>query len=75
MHRLRDELNLVPGRRVEVAGREAYAMHQGLGTWLRTDAKAAAITKLTPLDVRLDITGDKLNVEVVDGSGILGGTA
>src|SRR5207244_24585 len=26
-HRLRDELNLVPGRRVELEGREAFAMH------------------------------------------------
>jgi hypothetical protein len=41
-HRLRDELNLVPGRRVELAGREAFLMHNQLAGWFRTDAKAAA---------------------------------
>ena len=30
VHRLRDELNLVPGRRVQLVGREAFVMQQGL---------------------------------------------
>jgi superfamily II DNA or RNA helicase len=67
VHRLRDELNLVPGRRVELVGREAFAMQQGLGTWLRHDAKAAAAAKAVPLDLRLSIDGDRLDVELQGG--------
>ncbi|HEY5944582.1 MAG TPA: SNF2-related protein, partial [Kofleriaceae bacterium] len=67
VHRLRDELNLVPGRRVELVGREAFQMQQALGTWLRHDAKAAAAAKATPLDVRLTIDGDRLDVELAGG--------
>ena len=44
-HRLRDELNLVPGRRVELTGREAFLMQNGLASWLRNDAKAASAAK------------------------------
>ena len=32
-------------------------MQQGLGTWLRTDAKAAAAAKAVALDVKLTIDG------------------
>jgi superfamily II DNA or RNA helicase len=67
VHRLRDELNLVPGRRVELTGREAFAMQQGLGAWLRTDAKAAG-GRTVALDVNITINGDKLDVSV-EGSG------
>jgi superfamily II DNA or RNA helicase len=67
VHRLRDELNLVPGRRVELVGREAFQMQQALGTWLRHDAKAAAAAKAVPLDVRLSIDGDRLDVELAGG--------
>jgi superfamily II DNA or RNA helicase len=65
VHRLRDSLNLVPGRRVELVGREAFAMQQGLSQWLRTDAKAASAAKLAPLRVELAIAGNKLDVELV----------
>jgi len=65
VHRLRDTLNLVPGRRVELAGREAYTMQQGLAQWLRTDAKAASASKLAPLSVELKIDGSKLDVSLV----------
>jgi len=76
VHRLRDELNLVPGRRVELVGREAFAMQQALGTWLRHDAKAAAAAKAVPLDVRLTIDGDRLDVELHgDGRGASIGAA
>ncbi len=70
VHRLRDELNLVPGRRVELTGREAFLMQQGLGSWLRSDAKAAAQAnaKAVSLDVRLTIDGDRLDVDL-EGSG------
>ncbi len=64
VHRLRDELNLVPGRRVELTGREAFLMQSGLGAWLRTDAKAAGGAKVADLDVNLAIDGSKLEVEL-----------
>jgi superfamily II DNA or RNA helicase len=67
LHRLRDELNLVPGRRVELTGRDAVGMQQALGRWLRDDARAAAATKAVPLDVRLAIDGDRLDVAVEGG--------
>lgn len=69
VHRLRDELNLVPGRRVQLVGREAYQMQQGLASWLRSDAKAAGDSKLHPLDVRIAIDGNRLDVEMVGASG------
>ena len=69
VHRLRDELNLIPGRRVELTGREAFQMQQGLATWLRTDAKAAGAAKLAPLEVRIAIDGDRLDVELAGSKG------
>ncbi|HTL34633.1 MAG TPA: DEAD/DEAH box helicase, partial [Kofleriaceae bacterium] len=68
LHRLRDELNLVPGRRVELTGRDAFSMQQNLGNWLRSDAKAAAAAKAVPLDIRIAIDGDRLDVDL-EGSG------
>jgi superfamily II DNA or RNA helicase len=67
VHRLRDTLNLVPGRRVELIGREAFAMQQGLAGWLRTDAKAANAAKAVPLAVDVKIDGDRIDVEVTGG--------
>jgi superfamily II DNA or RNA helicase len=64
VHRLRDELNLVPGRRVELTGREAFAMQQGLGSWLRLDAKAAGGARVIDLQVNLGIKGSKLDVNI-----------
>jgi len=69
VHRLRDELNLVPGRRVQLVGREAFVMQQGLSSWLRMDAKAASAAKLASLEVRLDIEGNKLDVELFGSDG------
>ncbi len=69
VHRLRDELNLVPGRRVELTGREAFAMQQGLGSWLRLDAKAAGGAKAVDLEVRLAIDGRKVDVDIVGSAG------
>jgi superfamily II DNA or RNA helicase len=65
VHRLRDELNLVPGRRVELTGREAFLMQQGLGAWLRSDAKAAGGARVVDLEVNLAIRGNKLDVDIV----------
>jgi SNF2 family DNA or RNA helicase len=69
VHRLRDELNLVPGRRVELVGREAYQMQQALGSWIRSDARAASAAKLAPLDVRIAIDGKRLDVAIEGSTG------
>ena len=68
LHRLRDELNLAPGRRVELHGKDAYAMHHGLASWLRLDARSANATKAVNLDMRVSIDGPRVEVEV-SGSG------
>jgi len=62
VHRLRDELNLVPGRRVELAGREAFAMQNGLASWLRTDARMASAAKAVDLEAHIALDGAKLDV-------------
>ncbi|MEJ7599164.1 MAG: DEAD/DEAH box helicase [Kofleriaceae bacterium] len=69
VHRLRDELNLVPGRRVELTGREAYAMQTGLGSWLRTDARSANSGKAVQLEAKIRIDGARLDVELVGSGG------
>ncbi len=63
-HRLRDELNLVPGRRVEVAGREAFAMQTGLAGWLRQDARSVNSERAVTLEATIRIDGAKLDVEL-----------
>ncbi|MGN6105352.1 MAG: DEAD/DEAH box helicase [Kofleriaceae bacterium] len=68
-HRLRDELNLVPGRRVELTGREAFQMQNGLAAWLRTDARAANAAKAVMLDARIVIDGAKVDVELTGTGG------
>ncbi|MEO7092698.1 MAG: SNF2-related protein, partial [Polyangiales bacterium] len=68
-HRLRDELNLVPGRRVELTGREAFLMQNGLGSWLRDDARAASSAKAVTLDAKITIDGKKLDVELTGPGG------
>ena len=67
IHRLRDELNLVPGRRVELVGKEAFAKQSGLATWLRTDARAANAAKAVSLDARIRIDGARIEVELSGG--------
>ena len=69
VHRLRDELNLIPGRRVELVGRDAFAMQNGLATWLRTDARAANGAKAVDLEARIVIDGARLDVELTAGGG------
>ncbi|HMG57228.1 MAG TPA: DEAD/DEAH box helicase [Kofleriaceae bacterium] len=66
-HRLRDALNLVPGRRVELTGKEAFAMQNGLASWLRTDARAANSAKAVLLDARIAIDGARIDVELSGG--------
>jgi superfamily II DNA or RNA helicase len=67
IHRLRDELNLVPGRRVELLGKEAATMQAGIGRWLRTDARGANASKAVPLDAHLSIDGARIDVELSGG--------
>jgi superfamily II DNA or RNA helicase len=66
-HRLRDALNLVPGRRVELTGKEAFAMQNGLAAWLRTDARGANAAKAVTLDARIAIDGARIDVELSGG--------
>ncbi len=68
VHRLRDELNLVPGRRVELTGRDAFAMQAKLAGWLRDDARSANTTKAVVLEPKISITGSKLEVTLDGGS-------
>ena len=42
-HRLRAELDLLPGRRVEASGPDAFALSNKVARWLRDDARAAAL--------------------------------
>jgi len=69
VHRMRDELNLVPGRKVELTGREAFAMQNNLANWLRTDAKAASAAKAIDLDANLSIDGARLDVDLTARDG------
>ncbi|MBA2539015.1 MAG: DEAD/DEAH box helicase [Deltaproteobacteria bacterium] len=69
VHRMRDELNLAPGRRVELTGREAFAMQNGLANWLRTDAKAAGAAKAIDLEATLTIDGSRLEVDLTARDG------
>ena len=69
IHRLRDELNLVPGRRVELTGREAFLMQNGLAAWLRDDAKAVNAEKAVTLDAKIVIDGKKLDVTLTGSDG------
>jgi len=68
-HRLRDELNLVPGRRVELTGREAFLMQNGLASWLRDDARAASSAKAVTLEAKITIDGKKLDVTLTGNDG------
>ncbi|HLL23396.1 MAG TPA: DEAD/DEAH box helicase, partial [Kofleriaceae bacterium] len=68
-HRLRDELNLVPGRRVELTGREAFLMQNGLASWLRDDARAASSAKAVLLEPKIHIDGKKLDVTLTGSDG------
>ena len=68
-HRLRDELNLVPGRRVELTGREAFVMQNKLAAWLRDDARAVNAAKAVPLTAQIEIDGKRLDVTLTGSDG------
>src|SRR5204863_4446865 len=73
--RLRDELNLVPGRRVDLDGAEAIRFAAKLREWQRRtgDAGEAAFAKV-PLSVRLDVSDGRFDV-VFESTGTEAGTA
>ena len=71
LRRLRDELNLVPGRRVDLNGNEAIRFAGKLREWQTRSGEhdRAAVFDARPLKARLDTTGDTFDVlfEVDDG--------
>jgi superfamily II DNA or RNA helicase len=64
LRRLRDELNLVPGRRVDLDGAEAVRFAGRLRDWQRRagDAGHAAIFEGRPLSARLDLEAGSFDV-------------
>ena len=68
VHRMRDELNLAPGRRVELHGKDAFSVQAKLAGWLRSDAKAASAARAVSLDVEVNVDGPRFEVTVA-GSG------
>ncbi|MCX5745520.1 MAG: DEAD/DEAH box helicase [Proteobacteria bacterium] len=69
VHRLRDELNLVPGRRVELQGREAFGLQNGLASWIRDDARSANSAKAIVLDASIVIDGRKVDATLTGSGG------
>jgi superfamily II DNA or RNA helicase len=65
--RLRDELNMVPGRRVEVTGKDAFQLNAKLGAWLRRDSRAAGAEKAVSLVANVSVEGGKLTVTFTAG--------
>ena len=74
LRRLRDELNLVPGRRVDLDGADAIRFAAKLRTWQeRTggDGERGAVFDRRPLHARLDLDGGIFDVvfETEEGEG------
>jgi superfamily II DNA or RNA helicase len=67
LHRLRDELNMVPGRRVELYGKDAFATQQHLARWLRGDAQAADGARAVELSIDVALDGARVDVRVAGG--------
>jgi hypothetical protein len=55
-HRLRSELDLLPGRRIEASGRDAFELQAKVSRWLRADAAAADVTRAVPLSIEVDVS-------------------
>ena len=64
--RLRDQLDLLPGRRVEATGPDAHALSNKLARWLRDDARGAESARTWPLEIDLDLQHG-LDVKFVAG--------
>ena len=52
--RLRDQLNLTPGRKVKFEGNDVFAMNAKLAGWLRGEAGNAKVTAVLDADVTVD---------------------
>jgi len=65
--RLRDELNLMPGRRVELHGRDAFSFNAKVQAWLRQDARASGADDAPMLDPTVDLDGGKFDVRFGTG--------
>ncbi|MEZ4363046.1 MAG: DEAD/DEAH box helicase [Kofleriaceae bacterium] len=61
--RLRDQLNLVPGRRVELVGRDAAAAQARLAEWIRREVADARGDGAVALDASVLIDGSSVEVE------------
>jgi hypothetical protein len=70
--RLRDELNLAPGRRIAATGKDGFALATRLAAWLRTDADLARATAAVDLDPEIVVDGAALRVRFkgVKGTGL-----
>ena len=55
-HRLRSELDLLPGRRIEASGRDAFELSAKIARWLRADAAAADAARAVPLAFDVDVS-------------------
>ena len=53
--RLRDQLDLLPGRKVEATGPDAHALSNKLARWLRDDSRGAEAARTWPLEVDVDL--------------------
>ncbi|HTJ42654.1 MAG TPA: DEAD/DEAH box helicase [Kofleriaceae bacterium] len=62
LYRLRDQLHLAPGRRIELIGKEAVGMNAQLAAWLRADARAAGSAPQAVLIPRVEVSHGKLHV-------------
>ncbi|WP_428265118.1 SNF2-related protein [Haliangium sp.] len=64
-HRLRDELNLVPGQRVVFEGRDAAGFQQRLRAWggtLEGDVARERFWDVAPLEPRLSVRGELVDI-------------
>ena len=53
--RLRSELDMLPGRRVEATGKDAFALSARVAKWLRDDALSADGGRAVPLDAQVSL--------------------
>ncbi|HRC54776.1 MAG TPA: SNF2-related protein, partial [Kofleriaceae bacterium] len=65
--RLRDQLNMIPGRRVELVGRDASSAQARLAEWIRRDVAGARGDGAVNLEAQVEIRGS--SVDVAFGAG------
>ncbi len=53
--RLRGELDMLPGRRIEAAGKDAFGLSARVSKWLRDDARTADAARAIPLEPEVDL--------------------